>query len=1850
MGGTLSVADEGSTLIDHGATSGLILEQLPNGRGEILPAATANASCRFEVAGDHLEMPGVRADDRRSAEGHRFDHVASSEVDEGASDDHQVGKAVRGAKLADGVEQEPSGAGSSIPPASPGAACEIMSGIIEPFRLSRGAEKLDIGGDGIAEQLVLAGRGTARDHQRPVAIDAQGRCELVRPRNLVRDPGGVPLHAADGGDPFRGDAHASEAFCVGLILSRDRGERSKETPRDGAEPSVPGITAFAETAIDHRDRNPAAATFAEEVRPDLEFDQADRVGPDPVEKSANRPAGVERKSHHLATPTEQRGRAIESRVGHGRDHRFDLRRTLTQIIHQQIRRVDLPHRHRVEQDSRRLGRGKGLATAESAGPVGSMFAGANHPRNPDRTRGDGGGGVGGIEGAWHGSVRIPDTKISQQADHEIGGVDAVGDVRDASVRGHVDELGNGVGGVVWRDGGSELRRHEIFQHARARGLPEIGFDRRSTTLVHAHPDQGGHGFQFRLVRLDDRANPSTRSAPGRPHLDQHRTAGMVRQVDPVSREILERDGEHAARRGPGRRFTSRTADLHEGGGRGQGEEHGLQRGHQRLRTVEFNPPRIVGLSRAYPPTAMSMRKALNPDLLPPWHIRIDTGGTFTDAIALIPGGGIRRRKVLSSGRLRGRVEGGRISMRGEDDPAILLAGAVVRRLGDPRICGILSATGTLRPIVGGDAREYSMPVDGTLVELDPGLDAPRLAVHLLTRTPLGTSLPTVDLRIATTRATNALLTRRTGRVLLVTTAGFEDLAMIGDQSRPDLFALNVSPPRLTPDAVVAIDRHLEASGDARPIDVGEVVARIAAAVEAERIEAIAICLLHSWRDPEPEADLASAVRRRLPGIRVSVGSEVSPEIHLVPRVRTTIADAALSPVVRSFLEDLGVGRSSGRPEDRVLAMTSSGGLVDVDSVRPAETLLSGPAAGVVGAINAAAAIGARSVVGFDMGGTSTDVARAEGRADLRDLTMVGEAVVRIPSVDLHTVAAGGGSICRVVEGRLEVGPDSAGADPGPACYGIGGPLTITDVNLLLDRADPATFGVPIDRGAARRALDLVVADSGRSAESLLRGFVDLANERMAEAIRTITTRRGVDPADHVLVAFGGAGGQHACGIASRLGIERILIPGDAGLLSAVGLDAAARERVVERSLLQRLDQADPVAILAAVEGVALARAREIGVEAPTIRRRQWRCRLLGQDSTIDLDFDEGTTAGDAMEIEQRFRSAFTIRYGRPCPPRPVELAAIRVFGGDPPLGAIKTSSRHGDEFEGPALRSADTSTTVVDPGWIAAPLPDGGHLLRRDPQAAAVEMVDGPAMTEIVACRLESIARDMGETLRRTALSVNVKERLDYSCGIVDADGRLVVNAPHMPVHLGAMGDCVRSVVSEIDVKPGDTILVNHPAFGGSHLPDLTLVTPVFDPGGRLIAYVVNRAHHAEIGGTRPGSMPPDATTLVEEGVVFPPMLLVDGGEVRFDAVEARLRDAVHPSRSVGENLADLAAQLAANRLGERRISALHAAIGDRRFRTDLDDLRARCGAAIARLARRLQGVDRSVEERLDDGTPIRVRLRGVDGRLSIDFRGSGEVHPGNLNAPFAVVRAAVLSVLRVVAAEPIPLNEGGLEHVDLQAEPGILDPPFGGDPDRDPAVAIGNTETSQRVVDALFRAFAAAACSQGTMNNLLLGDEGFGYYETICGGSGAGPDFVGCDAVHTHMTNTRITDPEVLESRYPIRLRRFTIRVGSGGSGRRRGGHGVIRELEATRPLRGSLLAQHRIERPYGLEGGGAGAVGLARIVRADSKVEPLAGIAAFELEAGDRLVIETPGGGGHGNETEGEPDLKRQGRTGTG
>jgi 5-oxoprolinase (ATP-hydrolysing) len=974
-------------------------------------------------------------------------------------------------------------------------------------------------------------------------------------------------------------------------------------------------------------------------------------------------------------------------------------------------------------------------------------------------------------------------------------------------------------------------------------------------------------------------------------------------------------------------------------------------------------------------------------------------------------------------------------------------------------------------------------------------------------------------------------------------------------------------------------------------------------------------------------------------------------------MQTAITDAALARTIESFIAGLG----PNDPEGSTLAMNSAGGLVSALRYAPCESLLSGPAAGVVGAVASARSVGEERIIAFDMGGTSTDVSRYAGRTDLMDETTVGRASVRVPSIDLDSVAAGGGSICAIKADRLVVGPESSGAHPGPACYGAGGPLSLTDVNLLLGRVDARNFGVPLHPEAADEALAAMLAGTSRDPHATLEGFLALANERMAQAIRTIAVRRGDDPATHTLVAFGGAGPQHACAVADRLGIQRILIPADTGILSAVGLHASGRHQRAERAILAPLCDVPLQVIVAELEAEALHRATADGVKQPKVLRRQVRCRLHKQEATIDLECDSLEEATTQSRLKTRFEAAFERRYGYRVPDRPIEVAAIRIFAGTTethdllPLAESKarTHARRTrlcsrgewidassidraslgstDQLDGPALLVEPTATTIVDAGWAATVDPSGAIVLNRF-EPLDQRTIYGEAVGEIVTCRLESIARDMGEALRRTALSVNVRERLDYSCAILDSEGRLIVNAPHMPVHLGALGVCVRAVRDRIDLKEGDVALVNHPAFGGSHLPDLTVVSPAI-VDGVLIGFLASRAHHAEIGGTRPGSMPPDATRLVEEGVVFEPRLIVQGGQPALEDVARRLATSPFPSRLLEDNLADLDAQIAANHLGVQRLAALYRDAGAKRFTLDLEALRDRCRRATASIARRWPALDQTVVETLDDGTAIQVRVRSDGERLAFDFTGTSTQHPGNLNAPHAVTTAAVLYVLRVLSEEAIPMNEGALDGVSITIPQGsFLSPTFLGDPREDPAVAIGNTETSQRIVDTLLRAFGVAACSQGTMNNTLLGTDVLVYYETVCGGAGAIEGEDGCSAVHTHMTNTRITDPEILEWRMPVRLNTFALRPDSGGRGRWRGGDGVIREIEALEALDLSVLGQHRTAGPYGLEGGEPGAPAEQFIVRRDGTREALRPIAAARLQPGDTLHLHTPGGGGFG------------------
>ena len=930
-----------------------------------------------------------------------------------------------------------------------------------------------------------------------------------------------------------------------------------------------------------------------------------------------------------------------------------------------------------------------------------------------------------------------------------------------------------------------------------------------------------------------------------------------------------------------------------------------------------------------------------------------------------------------------------------------------------------------------------------------------------------------------------------------------------------------------------------------------------------------------------------------------------------------------------------------------------------------------------------------------------------------------------------------------------MGPESAGADPGPACYGAGGPLTLTDVNLLLGRLDPRRFDIPIHTRRAEQvfialleavgagldgpaatatagsrsgnsAREALVGD-GNERERLLEGLRDIANERMADAIRRVSLRKGYDVRDYALVAFGGAGGQHACAVAAHLGIDTILIPEDPGLVSAVGLGQAAIERFAERQILQALHAGalELPAWIRELSHAAIASLEREGVsrERAAIRRVIVTLRLAGQDFSLQVDCDPGVTALDpqgvmgvlAPAFEEKYRSVF----GYWQEGRGIEIESIRVVASSgsesvreaatlpameravpapnpdspPPDSQSVRSWFHGswrwvparerrelvagETVEGPALVFERYSVTVVEPGWTAEVDGAGALLLRRQRENGAKSGTAAPGASahqtpddklgqvepmghesleahrdrprrdavhpeivrlELFTHRFETVVKQMGEMLRRTALSTNVKERLDFSCALLDAEGELVVHAPHIPVHLGAMGMCVRRVREALPMDPGDVVVTNHPAYGGSHLPDVTVITPVHLAGGRLLGYVASRAHHAEIGGIRPGSLPAAATRLVEEGVVIPPMHLFQHGEARWETMRRVLSTASFPSRAVEENLADLRAAVAANRNGAEAMAGLASAHGADTIRHYMTELKVRAEARIRAAFGRIPDGVHVATESLDDGSPLRVALTIKSDHAHFDFAGSAGVHPGNLNATPAVVSSVVLYFLRLLVDEPLPLNEGLLHAVTLNVPPGILNPPFPDDPALAPAVVGGNVETSQRLVDTLLKALALAACSQGTMNNVVFGTERYSYYETVCGGAGAGPGFAGASAVHTHMTNTRITDPEVLEHRYPVRVERFAIRRGSGGAGQCPGGYGTIREITFLEPMSLSVLGQHRRTGPYGLAGGEPGKPAVQRLVRASGETVELASADSCEVGPGDRFVLETPGGGGYG------------------
>jgi 5-oxoprolinase (ATP-hydrolysing) len=1263
---------------------------------------------------------------------------------------------------------------------------------------------------------------------------------------------------------------------------------------------------------------------------------------------------------------------------------------------------------------------------------------------------------------------------------------------------------------------------------------------------------------------------------------------------------------------------------------------------------------------------------------------IDVGGTFTDCFLRQPGGTLRRHKLLSTGETTGTAATGSncrqiIDPARSSDPARFWEGYQLRLLdrhgqvlASGRVADFDRESGTLRL----EADLTASPEIGQPYALVSDEEAPLVAIRYLLGLPRAAAIRPVHVRLGTTRGTNALLTRRGARTAFVTTRGFADVLHIGYQNRPRLFDLDIVKPEPLFSAVAEIDQRLAADGSVLQSPDERQVRSELARLQGLQINSLAICLLHACSMPAHE-QLIADIAREMGFSEISVSHRVASLVKMVARGDTTVVDAYLNPVLRSYVAAL----RRALPGSQLRLVTSAGGLVAADAFTGKDSILSGPAGGVVGYAHAARAAGFTRAIGFDMGGTSTDVSRYDGRYELEYETEKAGVRVVAPMLAIETVAAGGGSICRYDGVKFIVGPDSAGAEPGPAAYGRGGPLTVTDLNFFLGRIPADHFPLALDRPAVESRLRELAAEVTaatardysltRLAEDLLR----VANATMIKAIRSISVAKGFDPRDYALVAFGGAGGQHACAIAEELGMPAILSHPDAGLLSAYGIGMAELERHAAAGIYRplgttTLDEASHICDQLAGELV-----NELSVDGADRQHvhveRQLELRYQGVDASLIVNL------ATVAECEAAFLAAHRRLYGYVHAGRPLEIVAVRVTAraksNEDAARSVRVSSRPararhhaqtwfggelhhvpifdradlqaGDQIPGPAVVCEATSTLVVDPLWQAEVLSQGELLVTRkvgtvrnspsSGDSTADSATADPALLEIFNNQLAGIAEQMGHTLRASAGSVNVKERLDFSCALFTAAGHLVVNAPHIPVHLGAMGETVRRILADNpSLQPGDVLVTNDPFRGGSHLPDITVVTPVHEPvSGQLVFFTASRAHHSEIGGTAPGSAPPFSRSLAEEGVLIRNFKLLDAGRPRWDELRALLTAPPYPSRDPAANLADLAAQVAANQLGSRELLALAERIS---LPVVLDYMRHIQAAAERKtrlaLARIPDGAYRWADQ-MDDGTPVAVAITIHGDQARIDFSGTGPVSPGNLNANPAIVTAAVMYVLRCLLAEDIPLNQGVLTPVEIILPAGLLNPPAHDDPARCAAMVGGNVETSQRVVDVLLGALGLAAASQGTMNNFIFGDETFGYYETICGGAGATPNAAGADAVHTHMTNTRLTDPEIFERRYPVRLREFSIRRGSGGQGHHRGGDGVVRRVEFLRSLSVSLLTQRRGPAPpFGLAGGKPGALGRNTRIHADGRLENLGARAQFTAAAGDALTIETPGGGGWG------------------
>jgi 5-oxoprolinase (ATP-hydrolysing) len=1199
-----------------------------------------------------------------------------------------------------------------------------------------------------------------------------------------------------------------------------------------------------------------------------------------------------------------------------------------------------------------------------------------------------------------------------------------------------------------------------------------------------------------------------------------------------------------------------------------------------------------------------------------WQFWIDRGGTFTDIVARRPDGALIAHKLLSENP--GRYE-------------------------DAAIQGIRDLLGL----------KSTQPLPTTQIDA---------------------------VKMGTTVATNALLERTGDRTVFVTTRGFADALRIAYQHRPKLFVRRIELPSMLYDEVAEIDERIGAQGDVvRPLDAAAAETVLRGAFE-RGIRACAIVLMHGYRYPAHERAVA-AIAERIGFTQVSVSHRVSPLMKLVSRGDTTVADAYLSPVLRRYVERV----AGALPGTRLQFMQSSGGLSDAGAFHGKDAILSGPAGGIVGAARAAAAAGFDRIIAFDMGGTSTDVGHYAGEYERALDVEISGVRLRTPILRIHTVAAGGGSICRFDGVRLRVGPESAGADPGPASYRRGGPLTITDCNVFLGRIQPdffpSVFGAdgrqPLDEAVVdRQFIELAASLPGEddvdphvtaaNAAALAAGCIRIAVENMANAIKKVSVQRGHDVTEYALTCFGGAAGQHACLVADALGMRRVFIHPLAGVLSAYGIGLAdaivMRQQTAELPLdaesLTKLRAAfAPLEHEAGSELVSQGFARDaIDIE------RSLLVKYADTDSTLALPL---TRDSSAESLRAQFLAQYRARYGFHMAGRALVIETISVAASgrnaadelparfaqrtgaltpaatrrvffddwrDTPFYA-RDSLRPGDAIPGPAAISEPNTTVIVECGWQASFTAAGHLVLDKTSAAPARESVStrpDPVLLEIFNNLFMAVAEQMGVTLANTASSVNIKERLDFSCAIFDRAGELIANAPHMPVHLGSMGESVQEVLRRHSerMQPGDAFALNAPYAGGTHLPDVTVVMPVFLAGAaRPQFFVAARGHHADIGGITPGSMPADSRTIDEEGVLLDSVPVVARGVFLESELRTLLSGGRFPVRNVTQNLADLRAQVAACQKGIAELEAMAAHYGLEVVAAYMQHVQDNAEAAVRARVGELQ--DGSFAYEMDNGAVVRVSIRidRVQREATIDFTGTSAQQPNNFNAPLPVTRAAVLYVFRTLVDDEIPMNAGCLKPLRLIVPEGsMLNPRYPA------AVVAGNVETSQVVTDCLYGALGVLAGSQGTMNNFTFGDDEHQYYETISGGSGAGPGFDGTDAVQTHMTNSRLTDPEVLEWRFPVRLESFRIRRGSGGAGRHRGGDGVERRLRFLQPMTAVMLANRRRVAPFGLAGGAAAAPGANRIERTDGKVDEFGATFASAVEPGDVIVIETPGGGGFG------------------